>query len=81
MDNWAQWNHPLQRPDVSYYGFDLAAERGRRMAAEAIRCDPANKARCEAQFGLAACKQRWPEAYAGPAYRFFGGLFDKMRGK
>ena len=43
--------------------FRRAAERGRRMAAEAVRLNPLKKAEMEARFGMERCRQRWPEAY------------------
>lgn len=43
--------------------FRRACERGRLMAAEAVRVNPAKKAEMEARFGLERCRQRWPEAY------------------
>lgn len=74
IDTWGQWNHPTQPANVSHYAFALAADRGRRMAAEALRLDPVARRRCEIAFGLADCKSRWPEAYEGPVKRFFRGL-------
>jgi hypothetical protein len=41
----------------------LAKERGRRMAAEAVRCSPDSRKRVESKYGVEFCKARWPEAY------------------
>jgi hypothetical protein len=74
MDGWAMWNHPSKPADVSHYAYKMAEERGRRMAAEALRLDAPKRRECEEKFGLAYCKSRWPEAYQGPVRRFFGAL-------
>jgi hypothetical protein len=41
-----------------------AKERGRRMAAEAIRCNPDSRRRVESLYGTDFCMRRYPEAYA-----------------
>ncbi len=43
--------------------FVTASERGRLMAAEAIKCNPESRKRVESQFGIPHCRRRYPEAY------------------
>lgn len=40
-----------------------AAERGRRLAAENIRVNPAQRKLVEEVYGVAYCHNRYPEAY------------------
>ena len=40
-----------------------AKERGRKMAAEAIRINPESRRRVESTYGIEHCKRRYPEAY------------------
>jgi type 1 glutamine amidotransferase len=80
------WEHPLKGShplgEAFHSDFAIAEERGRRMAAEAVRVDPATKARVEAAFGRAECARRWPEAYAKPVIRWhgFGRVFGGLNG-
>jgi hypothetical protein len=77
------WSHPIgaSHPmgEVGYAGYRMAEERGRKMAAEALRLDPAAKARCEGAFGKDYCEKRWPEAYGSPVVRWFQGVFNGKR--
>jgi len=41
----------------------IARERGRRMAAEAVRCNPDARRRVEDAYGVERCMQLYPEAY------------------
>jgi hypothetical protein len=63
-----EWAHPgrSQHPlgDVSFFGYEQAQERGRSMAAQAMRVNPEAKARVEAVYGEAYCRKRYPEAYS-----------------
>lgn len=43
--------------------FVRACERGRLMAAEALRINPAKRAKMEQRYGETYCRNRWPEAY------------------
>ena len=43
--------------------FRRACERGRALAAIAVKLNPVTKAEMEARFGTERCRQRWPEAY------------------
>jgi len=43
--------------------YEVAKERGRLMAAEALRLDLPHRRRMEKRFGERFCRQRWPEAY------------------
>lgn len=40
-----------------------AAERGRKMAAEMVRTNPAQRKLVEEVYGIEYCRNRWPEAY------------------
>lgn len=42
----------------------IARERGRRMAAEAVRLNPDSRKRVESAYGIEICMERWPEAYS-----------------
>lgn len=44
-------------------GYDLAAERGRRIAAEKLRTDPEQRKLVESVYGKQYCHNRYPEAY------------------
>lgn len=74
------WGHPLASQsglgDVSFSGYEQAAEAGRRMAAEVVRTDPQARARVEAAFGRAYCEKRYPEAY-GQGKNFWGRFFGR----
>ena len=48
---------------MSYVEMVDAEERGRAMAERAVATSPEAKARVEAKFGVAYCKQRYPLAY------------------
>jgi hypothetical protein len=50
-------------PDMTPDEIAEAKERGRRMAAEAVRLNPDSRRRVESQYGIEFCKNRWPEAY------------------
>lgn len=41
-----------------------ARERGRRLAAEALRCHPAKREFMEKKYGIKFCMNRYPEAYS-----------------
>jgi len=41
----------------------IARERGRSMAAQAVRCNPEKRKEMEDRFGREFCRARWPEAY------------------
>lgn len=74
-----EWGHPLRgnHPlgEVSYFGYEQAQERGRKMAAEALRLNPSKREELEQTFGLAYCKARYPEAYSrGKVWEFLRGL-------
>jgi hypothetical protein len=55
----------VQAPDIVMTPEEifLAKERGRRMEAEAVRCNPEARKRVETKYGIEFCKNRWPEAY------------------
>ncbi len=50
--------------DMSHSDFEAACERGRKLAAEAVRVDRKARRRVEKAFGIAYCRDRYPEAYA-----------------
>lgn len=54
----------------------IAMEKGRLLAAQAIAQSPEQRHRAEEKFGLAYCKQRWPEAYRPSP--FLRRLIDKF---
>lgn len=43
--------------------WDKAAERGRKMAEAHLKVDPAQRKMVESIYGIAYCRQRYPEAY------------------
>ena len=45
--------------------YAIASERGRALAAEAIRCNPDSRRRMEQRYGIEFCMKRYPEAYGG----------------
>lgn len=47
-----------------YSAESLAKERGRRMAAEALRCHPEKKAELIRRFGERRIRDRYPEAFS-----------------
>ena len=58
---------PINGPDILMTPTEiaLAAERGRLMAANAVRANPESKRRVERKYGKKYCMKRWPEAYTG----------------
>ena len=52
-------------PDIIMTPAEIAEakERGRHMAAEAIRLNPESRRRVESTYGKVFCMERWPEAY------------------
>ncbi len=54
--------HPNERP-LTLSMFDSMAERGRRMALEALRINPDKRRDLELQFGISYMKDRYPELY------------------
>ena len=53
----------------------IAAERGRLLAARAIAENADQRKRVEDMFGVAYCRNRYPEAYRSG----FGKFMDRMR--
>lgn len=58
--------------------YRVARERGRRMAAEAVRCNPDARRRVEQTYGVERCMQLYPEAYP-ITDRFWTALRRKLR--
>ena len=61
----------MSRVSLSAIDDEVAAERGRLLAAQAIANNPDQKKRVEDTYGVAYCQRRWPEAYRGRVGRFF----------
>lgn len=59
-------------PDCAMFesreAYQAAQERGRALAAEAMRTDPDARARVEAKYGADFCSKRYPEAYGRGPY-------------
>lgn len=57
----------IDGPDILMTPAEIAwaAERGRLMAAHAVRVNPESKRRVERKYGKEYCMKRWPEAYTG----------------
>jgi len=58
----------------SSFDDDVAREKGRLLAAQAIAHNPDQKKRVEDIFGVEYCKRRFPEAYRSG----FGKVLDKI---
>ena len=58
----------------SSFDDDVAREKGRLLAAQAIAHNPDQKKRVEDMFGIEYCKRRFPEAYRSG----FGRILDKI---
>ena len=58
----------------SSFDDDVAREKGRLLAAQAIAHNPDQKKRVEDAFGVDYCKRRFPEAYRSG----FGRLLDRI---
>jgi hypothetical protein len=57
------FNENYFSPDMTPEEISVAKERGRRMAAEAVKLNPDSRKRVESQYGKEFCMNRWPEAY------------------
>lgn len=55
---------------------EIAKEKGRMLAAQAIAHNPEQRKRVEEMLGLPYCRSRWPEAYT--TRPFFKGLIDRL---
>ena len=64
-------------PASSFDDVDIAAERGRLLAAQAIATDPEAMKRVVSAYGLAYVKNRYPEAFAGSSR--FGRILDRLK--
>lgn len=64
---------------VSSFDDDVARERGRLLAAQAIANNPEQKRVVEATYGVAYVKNRYPEAYQSTLKSGIGGLFGRMK--
>ncbi len=58
----------------SSFDDNIAREKGRLLAAQAIAHNPDQKKRVEDMFGVEYCKRRFPEAYRSG----FGRILDKI---
>ncbi len=56
---------------------EVAAEKGRLLAAQALMRDPERRKFLEETFGEAYCKNRYPEVYAPPSR--FARILDRLK--
>ena len=63
---------------VSAFDDNLAAERGRLLAAQSMANNPEHRKTIEAQLGVNYCRLRWPEAYHSQWATGIGRLFDRL---
>jgi hypothetical protein len=63
---------------ISAFDDEIAKERGRRLAAQAIANNPEQKRHIESIYGVEACRRRYPEAYKRGFGRFLDRVFPSL---
>lgn len=62
---------------ISSFNDDVAREKGRLLAAQAMMRDPDARRRVEEVYGLEYSRRRYPEVYAAPSR--FGRILDRLK--